>query len=98
MDAGLDRALAVLRDGEQLDGVAQLARERDVDGVDVPDALGGNAGEARAHAEGEHGEQRELVRRVDAVDVGRGIRLRQPEPLRLGQHVVEARVPRASSW
>ena len=43
-----------------------------------------------AHAEGERGEQRELVRRVDAVDVGRGIRLRQPEPLRLGEHVVEA--------
>ena len=36
------------------------------------------------------GEQRELVRRIGAVDVGRGIRLRQPEPLRLGQHVVEA--------
>ncbi len=41
-------------------------------------------------AEGQAGEDRQLVGGVDAVDVEAGIGLRIAEPLRVGEHVVEA--------
>ena len=90
MDPGLDRLPVVLGDGEQLDGVAQLAGEGDVDRLDPADAFRGDVGEPRPHTERERGQDGELVGGVDAVDVGGRVGLGEPEPLRLTQHVVEA--------
>ena len=90
MDALLQAALAGLRRAEQLDPVAELAGEGDVVGRDPADALDIGVGEVDPRAEGKAGEDRQLVRRVDAVDVEAGIGLGIAEALRLGQHVVEA--------
>ena len=77
------------RDAQQLDPVAELVRERDVHGRDVPDALDVDRVEAWPAAEGQRGQQRQLVRGVDAVDVEGGVGLGVAQGLRLGQHVGE---------
>ena len=57
------------REAEQLDAIAQLLGEADVDRGDVADALDMDAGEIDLGAEGDAGQDGELVRGVDAVDV-----------------------------
>ncbi len=81
--------LGQLGDAQQLDAVAELARELDVLRPDAADALDVHGREIDARAESHAGEDRELVRGVDAVDVEAGIGLGVAELLRVGQHVGE---------
>ena len=78
-----------------LDAIPQLLGVADVLEGDRTDALGIHALELQWHAERNRGEDGQLVRRVDALDIERRIGLRVAELLRLGQHVGEraARVP-----
>ena len=76
-------------DTQQLDPVAELDGEADVHRAHVADALHMHGVEIDRAAEHHAGQDRELVGRVDPVDVGRGIGLRVAEPLRLGEHGVE---------
>ncbi len=77
------------RDAEQLDAVAQPLGVLDVDGGELADALGVGLVELHRDAEGDRGEDGELVRGVDAVDVEGGIGLGVAQALRLGEHHVE---------
>ena len=89
MDALLEPVLGRPREAQQLDAVAELVGERDVERRDVADALDMDAGEIDLGAEGDRGQQRELVRGVDAVDVEARIGLGIAQALRLGEHVGE---------
>ena len=85
MHALLDAGLGALRDAQELDAVAQFVGgfeigERDrLDALDM-DGLGIDLG-----AEGEAGQDRELVGGVEAADVEGRIGLGIAEPLRLLQ-------------
>src|SRR4029077_62026 len=72
-----------------LDAVAQFLGKLDVYRGDPSDALDMDAGEIDPGAEGGAGQHRELVRRVDAVDVEAGIGLGVARLLRLGQYDIE---------
>src|SRR3546814_20705344 len=61
----------------------------DVEGGDVADTLGVHRIRVEARAERETGEDRQLVRGIDAVDVEGRVGLGVAELLRLGQHVLE---------
>ena len=74
---------------KQLDAIAQLLGELDVEPGDVADALGVDAGEIDRPAEPDARQDRELVRGVDPVDVKARIGLGIAELLRLGQHLGE---------
>ena len=96
VDARFDRPVRVvvanaprLGDREQLDPVAELARRIEVDRLDAADALGRDVLEGELGAERHRGEQGELVRGIDAVDVGARIRLGVAQLLRPTQHCVE---------
>ena len=69
--------------------IAELLGEIDVEPRDVADALGIDAGEIDRPAEGDAGEDRQLVRGIDAVDVEARIGLGVAELLRLGEHLGE---------
>ena len=86
----LDAALGAQRHAEQLDAVAEIAGRLDIGGRDRFDAFDIDQLEAHARAEGEAGEQRELVRRVEAADVEGGIGLGVALRLRLLQHIGKA--------
>ncbi len=89
MHARLHPALGPARDAEQLDAVAQLLREGDVQRADPADALHVHGVEADGVAKGEGGEDGQLVRGVDTIDVGGRVGLGVAERLRLRQHVRE---------
>jgi len=61
--------LGQARDAEQLDAIAELLGEVDVEPRHVADPLGEHPGEVDRTAEPDAGEDRQLVRSVDAVDV-----------------------------
>ena len=82
-DAQLQGPARELREGEQLDGVAELARVGDVGRLEPVDALAGDLAGGDRGPEGELGEHGQLVRRVGPVDVERRVGLGEPEPLRL---------------
>ena len=88
--AGLGAGLQALRrhpgDAEQLDAVAHVGGGADVGEADPLDPLDGDALEIDPGPEGERGEQRELLRRVDPAHVEGRVGLGVAEPLRLGQH------------
>mmetsp|Transcript_14217 Transcript_14217/g.28811 ORF Transcript_14217/g.28811 Transcript_14217/m.28811 type:complete len:308 (+) Transcript_14217:146-1069(+) len=77
-------------DPEQLDRETQLTGEGHVSTRDVADALGVHGVVFRQAAGRDCGDQRELVSRIDPVDIQVGRRLGVPEGLCLGEHVVEA--------
>ena len=77
------------RDAEQLDAVAELAGERDVERGDAADALDMHRVERDRPAERERGQDRQLVRGIDAVDVERRIGLGVAQLLRIGEHLGE---------
>ena len=76
-------------DAEQLDAVAELVGGLDVGRRDAGDALDVDLVERHLRAEGEAGQQRELVGGVEAADVEGRIGLRVALGLRLLQHVGE---------
>ena len=87
-----DAMLARAGDSQELDPVAELDGEADVERADVADALDVHGVEVDRAAEDDTGENGELVRGVDPVDVGGRIGLRVAELLRLLEHRVE--IPR----
>ena len=76
-------AVAPAGDGHEPDAVAEFGRVVQQIEIDPLDAGAGNLGPRHPDAEGEVGEDREFLRRVGAVDVHRGIGLR--EALLLGE-------------
>src|SRR6185437_2890495 len=95
MDALLQSMLSWPGQAEQLDAVAEILREGDIERGDVADALDVDAGEVHLAAEAHRREQRELMRGVDAVDIEARIGLGIAEALRLFQHRSEAAARRA---
>ena len=89
MHALLDAMLGLARQTKQLDAVAELGGVGDIERGDVADAFDVHALEIDRTAEGDAGQDRQLVRRVDAVDVEARIGLSVAVRLRLGQHVGE---------
>ena len=81
--------LVVHRDAEQLDAVAEFFGIGDVDRIDVANAFDEHRAEVDLRAEREAGDDGELVRRVDAVDVEARIGLGVAQRLRFGEHDVE---------
>ena len=84
-----DLTVDLLGNCEELHDVAEVARRRDVVGRDAGDALAVHVGGDDARAERDGGDDRSLGRGVEALDVGSGIRLGEPERLRVGERVVE---------
>ena len=92
-----DLFAVLLGDGQQLDHIPEFACEPDIEWADVMDALDGNVREAHCRSKCELDEQRQLVRRIDAVDIERRVRFRQPLVLRLTEHGSELTHRAASS-
>jgi hypothetical protein len=84
--AGLERSVHGLGDGEELDAVAQLHRVLHVLLGDGGDALGVDVLEIDRGAEGEGGEDLELVGRIHPFDVEGGIGLGVALGLRFLEH------------
>ena len=85
----LEAVVGQPRDAQELDPIAHLARERDVERRDVPDALGvDRSGRGRA-AERQRRQQGELVGGVDAVDVEARVGLGVAQRLCLLEHALE---------
>ena len=91
MDALLEPVLGQPRDAEQLDAVAELLGEVDVEPGHRAGCPRHVCRRGRPGAESQAGQDRELVRGIDAVDVESGIGLGIAQLLRLGQHIGEAR-------
>src|SRR5690606_26664827 len=77
------------RDPEKLDPIAELARELDVERGDVADAFDMHRVQRDPRPEGDAGEDCELMRRIDAVDVEARVRFRVAKRLCLEQDIVE---------
>ena len=89
VDPRLDPRAVLLRDRQQLDRVPELLREGDVLLVDLPDPLDEDLLRGNVPAGRKPDEDRELVRRVDPVDVERRVRLGESGGLRLGEDLGE---------
>ncbi len=76
-------------DAEQLDAVAELGCVGDVERGDGADALDMHRLEGDRAAEGDGGEDGQFMRRVDAVDIERGVAFGVAQRLRFGQHFFE---------
>ena len=74
---------------KQLDAIAKLDGEADVDCADMADTLDVDGVEVHRAAEHDAGKDRELVGGVDPVDVGGRVGFRIAELLRLLQHRAE---------
>ena len=96
-DAGRDAVAREARVREQLDGVAELARERHVVVVQRVDALERHVVDVQVAVERERREDRELGRGVGAADVLGRVGLGVAELLRLGERVGVALRRRAPS-
>ena len=84
-DLGGGRIL--LGDGQQLDDVAEAAREGDVGRRDRADALAVHVAGHDLLPERDRGEDRGLGPSVEPLDVGRRVPLGEAQALRLGQRV-----------
>ncbi len=89
VDPHLERAVGGLGDGQELDAIAELGRVHHVLLADPGDALGVDVLQVDPGAEGEGGQDLELVGRVEPLDVQRGVRLRVAVGLRLLQDLRE---------
>ena len=90
MHPRLDAAAAQARQTQVLDREAEFPGIADVFDVDARDAFHMHAGGIDCGVERQCGEDGELLRGVDAVDVERRIGLGIAQPLRFGQRVGEA--------
>src|SRR5258706_1992326 len=82
MHASLDAASVPLRVRDELDGVAELARVAEVDGLDAFDALAVDVRRRDADLVSDRAEDRELVGGVETLDVVGGVGLRVTGHLR----------------
>ena len=89
MHASLERAVGHLGDREELHPVPELPRVGDLDRLEPRDARRVDVLQVDAGPESERGQDLELVRRVDPLDVERRVRLRVPRRLSLAQGVGE---------
>ncbi len=89
MDALLDAEFRRSRDAQQLDAVAELAGEGDVQRRDVAGCIHLHPGEIDLAAEGDAREDGKLVGRVNPVDIEAGIRLGIAQALGIGEHIGE---------
>ena len=89
MHALLDAGVGALRDAEELDAIAELVGGFEIGERDRLDALHMHRLGIDLGAEGEAGEDRDLVRGVEAADVEGRIGLGVAELLRLLQAVGE---------
>ena len=92
MHALFDALGGALRDAEQLDAKAEFVGRLDVGERDALDAFDVDRLGRDAHAEGQRGENRELMRGVEAADVEGRIGLGVAEPLRLGETFLEGQL------
>ena len=83
MHTGFEGAAGGLGDGQELDPVAELGRVLDVLPGDRRDAFRMDVLEVHGGAEGDRRQDLELVRRVHAFDIQRGVGLRVAVRLRL---------------
>ena len=88
--AHVDAAFGVASNGEQLNGVAELARHFDIGGGNVTNALHEHIVGVHARAEADGSEDRDLRSSIEAVDVGRGVGLGVTQALRVGEHLIKA--------
>ena len=77
-------------DADQTNAVTQGRGLGDIGGQNMTDPAGCDVVESGARAERQAREDRQLVRRVDAIDVETGIGFRETQRLGLGQDVGEA--------
>jgi hypothetical protein len=89
VDALEQAARPRLRDADQPHLVPERRRLGDVGGDDMADADDRHIIERGPRTKGHAGKDRQLMRRVDAVDVEAGVRLGKAAGLRLGQHLFE---------
>ena len=97
VDALLDARLGAAGDAEQLDAVAELVGRLDVGLRDRRDALDIDRVGIDLGAEGDRGQERELVRGVVALDVEGRVGLGIAEPLGVGEAVGEGEAAPAPS-
>ena len=97
MDALLDAGVGAAGDAEQLDAVAELVGRLDVGRRDRRDALDIDRVGVDLGAEGDGGQQRELVGGVVAADVEGRIGLGVAEPLGRGEALGEGEAAPAPS-
>ncbi len=91
MHPQLDPGRRAPRDAQQLDPVAEFLGVADVLLREIGDALGIRLVELHRDAVGDRRHDGEFVRRIDSLNVEPRIGFGIAEPLRLGQHVLEAR-------
>jgi len=89
VDAHLNFAVFGFDDGQQFDPVAELVGVTEVFQREIADAFDMDRVHPEPAAVGQRGEDRGLVRGVEAVDVERRIRFGITELLRVGEHGVE---------
>ena len=94
MDALLDAVGRALGDAEQLDAEAEFVGRGEIGERDRFDPLDRDGRSVDLRAEGERGEDGELMRGVEAADVEGRVGLGVAEPLRLGEADVERQVLR----
>ncbi len=92
MHALLDAMRRALGDAEQLDAEAELVGRGEIGERDRLDALDRHGRGVDLRAEGERGEDGELMGGVEAADVEGRVGLGVAEPLRLGEADVERQV------
>ena len=88
--AHVDAAFGVAGNGEQLNGVAELARHFDIGGGNVANSLHEHVVGIHARAEADGGENRDFRSGIEAVDVGRGVGFGVTQALCIGKHFIEA--------
>ncbi|EAU68904.1 hypothetical protein STIAU_6850 [Stigmatella aurantiaca DW4/3-1] len=76
-----------LGDGQELENIARLAAEADVQRQQGGDALHVHILRGHARGERQRGQQAELLRRVHPAHIQRGVRLRVPQLLGLGERI-----------
>src|SRR5579871_5635759 len=89
MNALLEAVLSEPRQAQQLDAIAQFLREGDIERRDMANALDMDIGEIDGVAEGNGSQKRELMRRIDPVDIKARIGFGVAEALRFGQDRAE---------
>ncbi len=89
MHAYVDAATRVLADAEEFYHIAHLARIGDIELANTRNALDGYGRIIDALVVRKHGEDRNLMAGVVALDVERGVRLREAPALRVFQRIVE---------
>ena len=88
MHAGFNGIPVILADGQQFQHIAHLPAEGDILGGHLRDALPVYILHLHPAVESQGAQDAQLVGRVEALDIRRGIGLGQAQPLRVLQHVL----------